>query len=103
MFSITFTTITHGFEALVVSSLGPLSLLVENCVMCTFRTALDGENQTLPFLSIGSSIPAVLRTNYPVSRRANPSAASSDHTMSVDAVRHDAEGVNASLRECDDV
>ena len=103
IFSLTLGTITHDVEALVVPSLGPDSLLLDNNVMSTVGAVLDWENQTLSFVSAGSSVPSTNRTSYPASRRANPARVSCDHTMSVTDVRHDAEGVYVSLRERADV
>ena len=102
-FSLTLGAITHDVAALVVPSLGPDSLLLDNKVMPTFGAVLDWQNKTVSFLSAGGSIPAIHRTSYPASRRANPSPVSCNHTMSVVVVHHDAEGANASLRERVDV
>ena len=86
-------------EALVVPSLGPDSILLDNSVMSILGAVLDWENQVLSFSSTGNSIPAVHRISHPASRPADPSTASSDPNLSVAAVHHDAEGVDVSLRE----
>ena len=90
--------ITHDVEALVVPSLGPDSILLDNSDMSIFGAVLDWENQVLSFPSTGNSIPVVHRTSHPASRPADQSTASSDPNLSVAAV-HDAEGVDVSLRE----
>ena len=99
MFSLTLGTITHDVEALVVPSLGPDSLLLDNSVMSIFGAVFDWENQVMYFPSTGDSIPTVHRTSYPASRPADPSTVSSDSNLSVTAVHHDAEGVDVRLRE----
>ena len=99
VFSLTLGTITHDVEALVVPSLGPDSILLDNSVMSIFGAVLDWENQVSSFSSTGNSIPAVHRTSHPTSRPADPSTASSDPNLSVATVHHDAEGVDVSLRE----
>ena len=67
VFSLTLGTITHDVEALVVLSLGPDSILLDNSVMSIFGAVLDWENQVSSFPSTGNSIPAVHRTRHPVS------------------------------------
>ena len=99
VFSLPLGTITHYVEALIVPSLGPDSVLLDNGVMTIFGAVLDWENQILCFPSAGDSIPVVHRTSHPTSRPADPSTASSDPNVSVAAVHHDAEGVDVSLRE----
>ena len=47
IFSLTLSTITHDVEALVVPSLGPDSILLDNNVMSNFGAVLDWENQTI--------------------------------------------------------
>ena len=99
VFSLTLGTITHDVEALVVPSLGPDSILLDNSVMPMFGVVPDRENQVLSFPSTANSIPAVHRTSHPAARPADPFTASSDPNLSVAAVHHDAEGVDVSLRE----
>ena len=99
VFSLTLGTITHDVEALVVPSLGPDSVLLDNSVMFIFGAVLDWENQVLSFPSTGNSIQAVHRTSHPASRPVDPSTASSDSNLSAAAVHHDAEEVDVSLRE----
>ena len=72
VFSLTLSTITHDVEALVVPSLRPDSILLDNIVMSIFGAVLDWENQVLSFLSAGNSIPGVHRTSHPASRTAVP-------------------------------
>ena len=83
VFSLTLGTITHDVEALVVPSLGPDSVLLDNSVMFSFGAVLDWENQVLSFPSTGNSIPAVHRISHSASRPADPSTASSDPNLSV--------------------
>ena len=99
VFSLNLGTITHDVEALVVPSLGPDSILLDNSVMSIFGAVLDWKNQVLSFPSTGNSMPAVHRTSHHVSHPADLSTASSDPNLSVVAVHHDAEGVDVSLRE----
>ena len=99
VFSLTLGTITHDVEALLVSSLGPDSILLDNSVTYIVGAVLDWENQVVSFPSTGDSIPAVHRTSNPASRSADPSAVSSDHNLSVAVVHHDAEGVDVRLHE----
>ena len=99
VFSVTLTLITHDVEALVVASLSPDSILLDNNVMSIFVAVLDWENQVMSFPSTGDSIPAVHRTSYPASRPADPSTVFCDSNVSVAAVHHDAEGVVVRLRE----
>ena len=54
VFSLTLGTITHDVEALVVPSLSPDSIILDNSVMSIFGAVLDWENQVLPFLSTGN-------------------------------------------------
>ena len=54
VFSFTLGTITHDVEALVVPSLGPDSILLDNSVMSIFAAVLDWENQVLSFPSTGN-------------------------------------------------
>ena len=55
VFSLTLGTITHDVEALVVPSLGPDSILVDNSsVMSIFGAVPDWENQVLSFPSTGN-------------------------------------------------
>ena len=96
VFSLTLGTIPHDVEALVVPSLGPDSILLDNSAMSLFGAVLDWENQVMYFPSTGDSVPAVHRTSYPASRPA--SIVSSDPNLSVAAVHHDAEGVDVRLR-----
>ena len=99
VFSPTLGTITHYVDALVVPSLGPDSIHLDNSFMSIFGAVLHWENQVFSFPFTGYCIPAVHRTSYPASRPADPSTASSDPNLSVAAVHHDAEGVDVSLRE----
>ena len=78
VFSLALGTITHDVQALVVPSLGPDSILLDNSVMSIFGAVFDWENQVLSFPPTGNSIPAVHRTNHPASRPVDPSTASSD-------------------------
>ena len=81
VFSLPLGTITHYVEALIVPSLGPDSVLLDNGVMTIFGAVLDWENQILCFPSAGDSIPVVHRTSHPASRPADPSTASSDQLV----------------------
>ena len=86
-----FTHSRHDVEALVVPSLGPDSILLDNSVTFSFGAVLDWENQVLSLPSTGNSTPAVHRTNHPPSRSTDPSTASGDPNLSVAAVHHDVE------------
>ena len=83
----------HDVEALVVPSLGPDSIFIDNSAMSIFGAGLYWENYVLSFPSPGNSIPAVHRTSLPASRPAEMSTASSHPDLSVTAAHHDAEGV----------
>ena len=98
--SLTLCTITHDVQALVVPSLGPDSILLDNNAMSNAGAVLDWEHQTMSFASTGKYTPAVHSTSQPASRPANPSIASfRNPNLSVAVVHHDAVGVIPSLRE----
>ena len=100
-FPLTLSELTRTVTALVVPSLGPDLMLLDNSVMSDFGARLDWNNQTLSFSSTGSTIPAVhrIRDSVPSSSTSNPSPASHTQNMSVAAVHHDADAIPVSLCE----
>ena len=97
--------ITCTVIALVVPSLGPDSVLLDNQVMSEFGTVLDWDHQTLSFPSTGSKIPATYRT---IHRNNTPNAdhcpsAPGDTQTFVAAVHRDAEATPVMLRERVDI
>ena len=99
-FPLTLGGTTRHVTALVVPSLGPDSILLDNQVMNDFGATLDWENQTLSLSSTGVSIPAVHRKNtaVPPHTTARPPQPA-DSPMSVAAVYSDAEAVTVTLCE----
>ena len=88
-FPLTLSRITRTVTALVVPSLGPDLMLLDNSVMSDFGALLDWENETLSFSSSGSTIPAVHRVRDSVSPNStNPSPSSHGKNLSVAAVNY---------------
>ena len=91
-FPLTLSEITRMVTALVVPSLGPDLMLLDNSVMSDFGVLLHWENQTIYFSPTGSKIPAVHRVNECVPSSTNtPSSANHNQNLSVAAVHRDAE------------
>ncbi len=96
---LTLCGITKTISALVVPSLGPDHVLLDNSVMDAFGAVLDWSNQTLSFPH-GSEIPAVHRVSNPVSTPSdNTSSSHDDSNLSVAAVHHNADAIPVFLRE----
>lgn len=98
-FPLTLGGITCTVNALVVPSLGPDSLLLDNNVMSEFGAVLDWDHQTLSFSSTGSSIPAVHRVHNRAPSNDSCPSLSDDAQPSVAAVHRDAEATPVRLRE----
>ena len=98
-FPLTLGGITCTVTALVVPSLGPDSLLLDNHVMAEFGAVLDWDHQILSFSSSGSKIPAVHRTSNRAPHADPCPPATSDTQPSVAAVHCDAEAIPVTLRE----
>ena len=99
-FPLTLSEITRTVTALVVPSLGPDLMLLDNSVMSDFGARLDWENETLSFSCTGSSIQAVHRVRETVPTYSNdPSSAERTQNMSVAAVHRDANAIAVSLCE----
>ena len=60
--SLTLGDITHRIDALVIPSLGPDQILLDNDVMSLFGAILDWKNQRLTFSSSTVTIPATYRS-----------------------------------------
>ena len=91
--SVTLGDITRRIDALVIPSLGPDQILLDNDVMSRFGAVLDWENQRLNFSSSNISIPATHRSPDTCSH-VTPSTVS----PSVAAVHKDAETHAVKLR-----
>ena len=98
-FLLTLSEFTRTVTALVIPSLGPDLILLDNSVMSDFGARLDWENQTLSFSPTGSTIPAVHRIRDSVSSSSsnNPSRANHTQNMSVAAVHHDVDAIPVSV------
>lgn len=98
-FPLTLGGITRTVTALVVPSLGPDSVLLDNSVMSDFGATLDWENQILSFSSTGTQIPAIHRriSTPPIAENLSPPPR--DENMSVAAIHRDSEEIPVYLRE----
>ena len=101
-FSLTLGGATCTITALVVPSLGPDSILLDNQVMSELGAVLDWENQSLSFASTGITIPAVHRKNSHVHTHACSTSPDSS-SMSVAAVHSDAEAIDVKILERVDI
>jgi len=102
-FSLTLSEITRVVTALVVPSLGPDLMLLDNSVMSDFGASLDWNNQTMSFSSTGTSIPAVHRVRDSIPSTHTSSPANHPQNESVAAVHRDADAIAVSLRETVDL
>lgn len=99
-FSLTLGGSTCTVTALVVPSLGPDRILLDNQVMDELGAVLNWSQETLFFPSTGESIPAVHRKNTAVpSRTNNRSPAPNEPISSVAAVHSDAKAIAVKLCE----
>ena len=102
-FPLTLGDLTRTVTALVVPSLGPDLILLENSVMSDFGAILDWENQTLSFSSTGSQIPAVHRIHDPLSLSSDTPVVDHNSHVSVAAVHRDADVLSVTLCETVDL
>ena len=84
--SISLGDITRRIDALVLPSLGPDEILLDNDAMSRFGAVLDWKKQRLKFSSSKATIPAVHRVNNNQSH----TTSSVGQPSSVAAVHHDA-------------
>ena len=84
---ITLGDVSRSVDALVIPSLGPDQLLLDNATMATFGAILciDWKRQRLNFLSSKTSIPAVHR----LASKSTDSAPSCVAAVHSDAMEHD--------------
>ena len=91
--------ISRLVDALVIPSLGPDQLLLDNATMSRFGAVLDWKHQRLRFLSTKSSIPAVHRILTPSAKSKDPCAP----TVAVAAVHMDSHEQDVTLSERADI
>ena len=91
--------VTRPVEALVISSLRPDDILLDNSVMSLFGAKLDWKNLCINFHSSETTIPAVRRvdSNTTGSSIISPAEATS---ASVASVHADFEAIPVSLKSC---
>ena len=92
---ITLGEISRLVDALVIPSLGPDQLLLDNATMSRFGAVLDWKHQWLRFLSTKSFIPAVHRILTPSAKSKDPLAP----TVAVAAVHKDSHEQDVALSE----
>ena len=90
--------VTRPVEALVISSLRPDDILLDNSVMSLFRAKLDWKNQCITFHSSETTIPAVhLVDSSTTESSTSPAGVTS---VSVASVHADFEAIPVSLKSC---